>query len=312
MLLQTVVKAVSNATFASESVCQRKPTMKSSFLSVLFLGTFWLPALCSIEKVDSIPVLNFKDTVFLMVNSDGQKFFNYAIQPRQTLFGISKSFGMSVDETLGMNPELGSEDLKVGTRIRISVPERALKRFPGGAPAVRWKYVPVCYRMKKGETLIRVASKYKINVDTLASYNNLNPDLIAPGQTLTLGWLSVYGINTSLRTGLGAKWRRNLLLKRKYDADKQEKSPVSQRGLAVWLKDGPKDEDQYCLHRDAPVGSILEINNPLTNYKVYAKVSGKIPDAIYDPEVLLVVSSQAANLLGAKDPRFFVRVEYLR
>lgn len=309
---QTDEKALLNATFAPESVCQRKPTMKSSFLSVLFLGTLCLPAHSATIKMDSVPVLNFKDTVFLMVNSDGQKFFNYAIQPRQTLFGISKSFGMSVDETLGMNPELSSEDLKVGTRIRISVPEKALKRFAGGQPPVRWKFVPVCYRMKKGETLIRVASKYKINVDSLATANNLNPDLIAPGQVLTLGWLSVYGINTSMRTGLGAKWRRNFLLKRKYDGDKASKTPVGQRGLAVWLKDGPRDEDQYCLHRDAPIGSILEINNPLTNYKVYAKVSGKIPDAIYDPEVLIVVSSQAANLLGAKDPRFFVRVEYLR
>ena len=50
----------------------------------------------------------------------------------------------------------------------------------------------------------------------------------------------------------------------------------------------------------------------MNNRKVYAKVIGRIPENVYGSDVVVVISSKVANFLGAKDPRFFVRVRYLK
>ena len=59
-------------------------------------------------------------------------------------------------------------------------------------------------------------------------------------------------------------------------------------------------------------GTIIEVLNPMTNRTVYVKVIGKIPDTAYRDEVAVILSPLAAKLLGAIDPRFFVKVKYHR
>jgi transcription elongation GreA/GreB family factor len=74
-----------------------------------------------------------------------------------------------------------------------------------------------------------------------------------------------------------------------------------------------KDEtDLMAMHRKAEVGSVISIYNPMSRRTVYAKVVGRIPDTVYKDDVIVVVSPLVAKLLGAIDPRFFVKVKYHR
>jgi rare lipoprotein A (peptidoglycan hydrolase) len=84
------------------------------------------------------------------------------------------------------------------------------------------------------------------------------------------------------------------------------------QGVAVWKKEAREDSDLYALHRYAKINSIVAVKNPMNNRVVYAKVIGKMPDTTYDNNVAVVLSPLAAKLLGAVDPRFFVRVTYLK
>ena len=101
-------------------------------------------------------------------------------------------------------------------------------------------------------------------------------------------------------------------MKRLYQAQRQSNREYSQQGVAFWQKNSREDSDLYALHRTADIDSIIEITNPMKNRTIYAKVIGRVPDTAYENNVVVVISPLAAKLLGAKDPRFFVRVNYLR
>ena len=66
------------------------------------------------------------------------------------------------------------------------------------------------------------------------------------------------------------------------------------------------------MHRKAPIGSIIALFNPMTNRTVYAVVIAAMPESIYSEDVAVVVSPRVAQLLGAKDARFYVKVKYLK
>jgi rare lipoprotein A (peptidoglycan hydrolase) len=85
-----------------------------------------------------------------------------------------------------------------------------------------------------------------------------------------------------------------------------------QKGIAFYNKKNENESGFFALHRAAPVGSYLELINPMFGSKVYVKVIGALPEKSYPKEVLTVISNAAAKELGAKDARFFVKIRYLQ
>lgn len=103
-------------------------------------------------------------------------------------------------------------------------------------------------------------------------------------------------------------------LKANYEIEKAHKISyvfTEQRGVAAWRKDLREKTDLYAIHRTAPVGSTILVSNPLINKSVYAKVISQMPEDLYPDNVCVVVSPAVANLLGAVDAHFFVKVRYL-
>lgn len=103
-------------------------------------------------------------------------------------------------------------------------------------------------------------------------------------------------------------------LKTNFEIEKAHKISyvfTEQRGVAAWRKDIREKTDLYAIHRTAPVGSTVMVSNPLINKSVYAKVISQMPEDLYPANVCVVVSPAVANLLGAVDAHFFVKVRYL-
>ena len=65
------------------------------------------------------------------------------------------------------------------------------------------------------------------------------------------------------------------------------------------------------MHKYAPIGSIVQVTNPMKRRTVYAKVIAKTP-ASYDANVEIVVSPRVGKMLGARDKKFYVKTRYLR
>ena len=175
--------------------------------------------------------------------------------------------------------------------------------------------LPIIHKIKQGETLYRLSKMYyRMPIDTLKSWNNMTSDVLTKDQPLYVGWMSIDGVPDSLRKNYGGIWwKRSFDLGAKFRAKGgQGKKLKKEKGAAFWQKSTIKSDELFALHRTAKPGSIIMVSNPMTRRTVFVKVLGKIPSAKYQDNIKVVISEQTAKLLGARDPRFFVEVQYWR
>lgn len=95
----------------------------------------------------------------------------YTVKSGDSLWSISKKFGITVDELKSAN-NLSSNLLSVGQNLIIPGKE---------AQATGDEYV-----VKKGDTLYSIARKYNTSVDNLKSINNITTDSLVIGQIIKL------------------------------------------------------------------------------------------------------------------------------
>jgi len=66
----------------------------------------------------------------------------------------------------------------------------------------------------------------------------------------------------------------------------------------------------YCLHANAPKGTILRVQNPVNNYTIYVEVLGKLPNTGDNEKAMLKLSKNSVEALNALDHQFLVECEY--
>lgn len=136
--------------------------------------------LWSIAKNNGLSVDELKDLNNLTSNklSVGQKLLigedivpvindTYIVKKGDTLYGIAKKYGLSVDELKKYN-NLNSSSLSIGQKIKIPSNEKNT------------------YVVKSGDTLYKIAKNNGISVSDLMSLNNLNNSNLSIGQVLVL------------------------------------------------------------------------------------------------------------------------------
>ena len=119
-----------------------------------------------------------------VVYINGTKYRIHAVAKGETLYSLSKLYGVSIDDLVAENPAL-KDGLKTGQTLKIPT---SAERVAATAPAKsekRKKGKFLTHTVAKGETLYSVARKYSVAVETLIADNdNLDPAHVAVGQTL--------------------------------------------------------------------------------------------------------------------------------
>jgi LysM repeat protein len=260
---------------------------------------------------DSLYYLLPQDSVILTMGNYGEKLFSHKMEKGQTLYSLASFYGLTIEELYYYNPGVKEVSVKLHQGISIPIPNRAISRY---LPEfhVPNEYIQVYYTVKKGDTMYRISKQFfRIPIDTLMERNNLTTNQLKTGQLLKIGWININGIPEDYRqiTG-GPMAKRNFAMKKVYLREANGKKEKAQQGVAFWQKNSKEEADFYALHRKAPINSVIAVENPMTKRTVYVKVIGRIPDAAYGYDVVVVLSPLMAKLLGAKDPRFFVHVNY--
>lgn len=281
----------------------------------LLFRAFWLcawPVLAFGQTSTAPPTayLTPKDSLFLTVDDDGRKIVQHPVKAKQTLFSLAKFYGLSLQELYEHNPEFQTNPtLKAGSRVKIPVPNLAIKRYKGKS-FVAAKHTPIFYVVQDGETLYQICKRnFDMPVDSVLKRNKLKTSNISPGQLLLIGWMGTEGIP--------AEWRQSREpattndLKTTFEKEKTGRKEISASGVCFWQRDSNEKGDLYALHREAAIGTSVSVYNPMTKKTVFAKVIGRIPDG-YEKNVEVILSPAAARVLGARDPRFFVKVRYLK
>lgn len=98
----------------------------------------------------------------------------YAVQRGDTLARIAARFGTTVANIARINHISNPNDIRVGQILKI---------YTTQAPSQRGS--DFTYRVKRGDTLFRIAARFHTTVDRLLSANDIpNPNRIFPGQIL--------------------------------------------------------------------------------------------------------------------------------
>ena len=171
------------------------------------------------------------------------------------------------------------------------------------------------YKVSAGETLFSIAKRFGTSVEDITKLNNLTSTNLAPGQVI------------KVRTGLPADERPVV----QQDAIKQQDSTVAaidsagnklkankyglyeknETGVATWIDDTSLDpKKELVLHRTAPIGTVIKITNPMNNHTTYAKVVGRFTESEATKDVLIVMTKNTADALGALDKRIHVNISY--
>ena len=109
----------------------------------------------------------------------------HTVLPGETMTGIARSFGVTVDQLSEWNGGLEGSDLQAGSKIKVySENVRASKGDRVSARQTRSR--ALSYRVKRGDTLASIASKYGVTVQDLKHANGLHSAAITSGKRLKI------------------------------------------------------------------------------------------------------------------------------
>lgn len=310
----------------------------------------------------------------LRLEKEGDRFMViHQVEQGETLFGLSKRYGASIDDIKSANQGLAA-GLAANSLIKIpviyvdnSIPSHEKDR----------------HEVKHGETLYAISRRYSIPVDQIKTWNNLVNNEISIGQRLFVkpppttapvintpteiaenqdstkikskgrskakpatndvqtNELKVTTANvedketevqlkpeTTMIKGDGRRQTDiTALIDTTHDDEPEPYSPVSkanmtqnrrtdfkkmnENGLAEVIPDNNETQKYLALHRTAPAGTIIQVENEMNNTVVFVRVIGKLPDTGPNDKLVIKLSKKAYQALGAIDKRFPVNISYI-
>ncbi|MGV2938775.1 LysM peptidoglycan-binding domain-containing protein [Mesobacillus sp. LC4] len=114
----------------------------------------------------------------------------YIVKTGDTLWGISKSYGMSISGLKSLNG-LKSDVIYPGQKLKVS----GSAATTASSPTVNTSST---YTVRSGDNLSTIAVRHNLSLSQLMSINNLNSHLIYPGQVLKLTGSSTTPVATNV------------------------------------------------------------------------------------------------------------------
>jgi LysM repeat protein len=183
----------------------------------------------------------------------------------------------------------------------------------------------VTHQVKKGETLFSISRMYGVSISEIKRLNGILNEGIAEGKVLIIRRASIES-----QVGLDSLAQKpNSTDSSIYQNDIYRETNPTKRVQTIRPKDGGKSYMQitetglvtrvedaqwapghyYCMHKTAPIGTIIKLTDSETSKSIYLKVMGNM--SISEPSSLIIrVSSFAANKLGLLDKPFAVEITY--
>jgi LysM repeat protein len=114
-----------------------------------------------------------------IVRIEGRDFYVHKVETGNTLYALSKMYGVKVEDIVSENPQL-SEGLKIGQVIRIPVVLSNKKSAPQNTPVAEGDFL--IHTVAAKETLYGISRRYNISVEEIRAANGglsggLQPDM---------------------------------------------------------------------------------------------------------------------------------------
>ena len=188
--------------------------------------------------------------------------------------------------------------------------------------------VPTQYKVSAGETLYAISKRFNTTVEDIVNLNGLKSNSITPGEVLLVKSNTATPVESApAQTQQVTQNQPAPIQQPQFPvATRDSTSPDSshhlnanrfgiyekdEKGVATWMDDDGLDPNKMLvLHRTAPIGTVIKITNIMTNRTTYAKVVGRFTDTEQTKDVIIVMTKNVAQALGALDKRFQVNLSY--
>ena len=120
-----------------------------------------------------------------VVTKDGQRYYEYMVRKGETIFSITRQFGVDKAIFLDCNPDVAAEGLKADRPVYFpveSVSEKKVTPLPVQTITTQGQ----THLVQKGETLYGISKKYNTTVEQLVKENPHAAEGIKSGQVLIL------------------------------------------------------------------------------------------------------------------------------
>ena len=110
---------------------------------------------------------------------NGKKYYYYTVKQGDTLYSLSKSFEVSIDDIIAFNPAVG-DGLKAMSTIYF--PQDSFKKPASKKSASTADYED--YKVSKGETIYGISKQHGITIEQLIEANPKIADGLKSGMTI--------------------------------------------------------------------------------------------------------------------------------
>ncbi|MEQ9404442.1 MAG: LysM peptidoglycan-binding domain-containing protein [Cyclobacteriaceae bacterium] len=235
----------------------------------------------------------------------------HLVEAGETLYSISKKYDVKLRDLRRLN-NLEDNSISPGQSLKIvedsrepiakaeTIPELSEvsveELVPDDTELIPDGFEP--YHVQTGETLISIARKRSVAVDSIKGWNSLDSDYLRIGQKLFVR-ISGEPVNPNDSTEVVTK----------LDNDGFER--IYEEGIAGVI---PKisTAKYLALHRTLPIGTALEVRNLMNNLVVHVKIVGRLPNTGINRNLLVRLSKPAFEQLGILDSKSRVEVSYFK
>lgn len=124
----------------------------------------------------------------VFINDQQQAIIHHTLEQGQTVYGISKSYNVDLNNLIAKLPGSTVDDLKIGQDIIIPIDKKNICYRPMDCKTT--SRIPIYYTAKRKDNLFRIARIYfDTSVEQLKSLNHMNTTILSNNQVLTIGWL---------------------------------------------------------------------------------------------------------------------------
>ena len=104
----------------------------------------------------------------------------YRVQKGDSFYSIAKKFGVSMNAVAQANPGVDPTRLQIDQTLTIPAPSVAASTRPSAPPGT------TLYKVQPGDTLSKIAARFKTTVQAIRQANNLRTDRIIAGASLRI------------------------------------------------------------------------------------------------------------------------------
>lgn len=265
---------------------------------------------------------------------NGKLYVLHKVEKGQTAFAISKRYGTNVDALKTANG--GTIDVKVGQVIRVPYSRFKNTGVNTAAPSASESVKPSTpvssgglpkadqagtHTVEVGNTLYNIATRYGASVSDIKAWNGLTSDQVMLGQVLIISSgkfienneapkVSVASEEDSAKIGVAEKIVKSAPIAPPTPKPLNVKS-FKQQGLAEKIDVGGSSSPKYlALHRDAPIGTLIQVTNQSNQEVIWAKVIGRIPNTSINDDIVIKLSGSAFDKISPQTRRFRAEITY--